>query len=445
MPMSFLPVLQRAELFFKTDQQDDQLVWTQWLELSWLLADLYQASAEQISHANKSQPQSSDYSHDYSIFQILAREIECQHISMSYGFVLHNVQFAMHILSELTDKKTDESFNVAYQLMFDAALNSPQVDCMDGLYQCSRAYAEKLIQLILNFYQTAEVSNHVESRQHELLEQCVSACENYLMYQKRFQSHHKLLRIRLAKSESFRIQAQALQNKNALLVQQYMGQTQIPGFAYDMLMNYWVLKMSIVQRLGESSLHDWQFYWVFATRLVRYFKSLEASASKNLLNSEFDYLYSCFCEETGSEINLSNRQFVYQLREFHLESINSIQSMQRARPGVQVKKITKQLTATADAGRSKKLTKAQKTILAGERYWWCENGARLACEVLVSQLENALDQVVLLFDQGKDLLTLDLNDLHAHLDSGVLQTRYSAAQCHPQMQLDSNIAVANRI
>lgn len=426
--------------FFAQPFDDDLLFWSKWTLCAFRLDSFIPVETSSLCVER---------------YALLRREIELRHIPATFGVLLTAFLLAREALAAEIIKNNKAALSVVdttYETLFDAGLNASEFDAHlhspHGEISISRDCVSSTLKKLLNLFAQNTSNSELQSElQIEVVNDFIPVFEKYLMYRDRKKKHRSLAKKRLAKSESFRLEMESVQEHNRALIHQYIRHTDVPFFAQSMLLNYWSLKMSVVQNLGQSSLRDWQFYWTFVTRLTRYFKASQASSSARILNDDFEFLYQYFLsEQKGNKITLENAQFCQSFKEFHLQKLEAVESMKKAQR--LQKPVYKNTPLKKDFNTSEKENNTQSLqhlkIEQGDLLWFYDDNFCLPCEVLLapeSVCDTALQQIdrdfsvesvakihranvyVLAFDDGKGVLWFSTADFQAAFANGVLCRR----------------------
>lgn len=453
--------------FFAQPFNDDVLFWTKWTE-----------STFRLDASLKVKPWSSEFNVCYSVVR---HALEQGHLPGPFGVLLSSFLLVREAVSLIIGPKASaamSSFDAAYWSLFNAGLNSTDFDVHlhlpHGELSVSRECVLGVLEEIL---QALDQEKSQFDVQDIIVSVLVPICDRYVVYREKRDSHRSMARKRLAKSESYRLEMESVHLHNSALIQQYIRHTDVPEFAQRMLLDYWSLKMSVVQNIGESSFHNWQFYWTFVTRLTRYFKASEASSSSKALNEDFDFLHQYFLSEQNRQtMTLENARFLQSFKEFHLLKLETVVCMQKARrlPKLAKNQNTSKLEDTGFdsktiAENESHCPTAQAPVRAeqpkrGDLLWFYGSGLCLPCEVLLApdsvclpspqyldrhrsqqaggfkpSVKSSVETVtkihraevfILSFDDGKGTLSFESDDFYSALADAVLVRRECAAKYH---------------
>lgn len=425
---------------FQFDIYNDQLFWSQWLEYSVSCDVFFQKIMQSLQSRQESatqlldQPKSNGLTmqtqaHSLHLFQVLQSEVEQNHISMRYAYFLQTLQMMLTYIEWQEKHTLKEKLEKVYFEMFDEALEAPDFEIDQGMIRAS-------MEVITSVYLIVQADQALED--FESVQAFSFACEQFNEYVAKTKRYACLVKNKLIKSESFRLESDLLLLKNQSIIQQYIGQTQVPEFAKRMLNDYWALKMSLVQSLGQGSLFDWQFYWTFVTRFVRYFKINQAISSPSILNDEYDFLSSYLVKEAGGfDMSYEMSKFMYAFRSFHIDRLTMVQQMQKAKRtqkprDVKVSSPDYQSASSYVDQHGREYSKYKELPLEpGQLFWYREQGMLIACELTMIYKQSVF---VLSYDHGRQVMSFDKEAMIQFLVNGRLVYRLNSFNCHHSQQ-----------
>lgn len=424
-----------SSLFFDEPFDDDLRFWSLWFCCSSQLDVFFMDNATNLGQ---------------EMYCSVRREVELRQLPLPYGALLSGFLLVREaVVKSGGCRKTLGIFDEAFDGMFDSGLRGSSFDAHlhsgQGEVGVSSDCVIGLITLVQQGFQGREQLEIPTS----VIEELVSICQRYLQFLEKRKKHLELHKQRLAKSESCRLEMASVEAHNKALIQQYIRHVQVPEFAKTMLMDYWSIKMSIAQSMGDNAIHNWQFYWTFVARITRYFKASGASTRSQVLNDDFEFLHDRFLEElSGEPPTFESSKFRYQLREFHLLRLESVRSMQKSKRMQKPSKVTLE-KSDAVASRAELCASAEPEtpIQRGALLWMKVDELCVPCEVLLApesicslpdkgssrrSKTNSVSKIcraqvyILAFDGGKGTLTFDKAQFHDAFQQKILFPRKTA-------------------
>ena len=429
----------RVNVSLEMSTYSDLLFWSKWTSLSFELHEFAVLASDVVSL------------NSIARHRVLDQQLALEHINSKYGFCLESLHFVLigfecELLNPATegDLKSLAELSLVigdcYELMFDSALVAPFFDQDRGEYKVSADLSRVLLVGMREVIQGNDSAVLTE-----WLNQAHALAHQYKSYISKSQSHNTMSKKRTARSESFRLESEVLREKNATLVLQYIGQTEMPLFVVNMLLDYWALKMSVVQRLGQLSVHDWQYYWTFVTRIVRYFKNSEATTRTEVLNHDFDFLYEYFVEEVGeSHFTFEMRKFIQQFKAVHLEKLESVHLMKKSkRPKSHFANLSLSSSSLPSTCQSGGVGRVDSRVEVGTQwsvgalFWYECDHLVLPCEIILAPMKSSHEYYVVSFYGGDGLLSFRVSEFEAALSTGQLTRRMTAKECHLEVDASS--------